>query len=41
MIVPLYRFFNSNIFKYICSIKMMKTIPDQLGYYKYDVCVKK
>jgi hypothetical protein len=27
--------------RYICSIKMMKTIPDQLGSYRYDVYVKK
>jgi hypothetical protein len=36
-----YRFFDSIIFKYIFSIKMMETIPDQLESCRYDVCVQK
>jgi hypothetical protein len=37
----MYRFFDSIIFKYIFSIKMMETIPDQLESCRYDVCVQK
>jgi hypothetical protein len=39
----MYRFFDSIIFKYILSIKMMETISDQLEScrYMYDDCVKK
>ena len=33
----MYRFFDSIIFKYIFSIKMMETISDQLESCKYDV----
>ena len=36
-----YRFFDSIIFKYFFSIKMMETIPDQLESCRYDVCVQK
>ena len=36
-----YRFFDSIIFKYIFSIKMMETIPDQLESCRYYVCVQK
>ena len=36
-----YRFFDRIIFKYIFSIKMMETIPDQLESCRYDVCVQK
>jgi hypothetical protein len=31
----------SIIFKYIFSIKMMETTPDQLESCRYDVCVQK
>ena len=34
-----YRIFDSINFKYIFSIKMMETIPDQLESCRYDVCV--
>jgi hypothetical protein len=37
----MYRFFDSIIFKYIFSIKMMEAIPDQLESCRYDVCVQK
>jgi hypothetical protein len=37
----MYRFFDSIIFKYIFSIKMMETIPDQLESCRYDVSVQK
>ena len=37
----MYRFFDSIIFKYILSIKMMETISDQLESCRYDDCVKK
>ena len=36
-----YFIFDSIIFKYIFSIKMMETIPDQLESCRYDVCVQK
>ena len=36
-----YRFFDNIIFKYIFSIKMMETIPDQLESCRYDVCKSK
>jgi hypothetical protein len=36
-----YIFLDSIIFKYIFSIKMMETIPDQLESCRYNVCVQK